>query len=105
MTGANILVYDDDTDVLLGRIVDLSTRGLRMLGSRPIPRERRLTVRMETRVGTVPLILPATGRWAEVNEASGMFDSGMEFDELDLELRQRVKALRDVAFTPEPSAS
>lgn len=93
---ARIRVYDDESGQRLGFVVDLSTRGVSLCGRRPVPRGRRLLIRLEPRQpGPDPLLLRATGCWAELSEGSGEFISGLEFDELDIDELDRVKSLRD----------
>ncbi len=44
---ATMEVYDDERDELIGHLVDMSSRGFKVVGRQPVDRGRRLRVRLK----------------------------------------------------------
>lgn len=91
---ANLRVRNDDDDLDLGRAFDLSITGMRILGARPLPVGRAFHLRIES-AKTAPVVVRGTILWAEEAAADSYF-SGVVFDPPSLELRAKLKTLRDI---------
>ena len=79
-------VYDDATDELLGHLVDLTTKGLKLVSKNTIPDGKTYTMRM-----TLPedyfeekiLRFEATSRWCTNAVNPDFYDTGFQVDDLD----------------------
>ena len=81
-------VYDDATNELLGHLVDLTTKGIKLVSKDAIPNGRTYTLRM-----TLPedyfeekiLRFQATSRWCTNAVNPDFYDTGFQVEDLDRE--------------------
>jgi len=79
-------VYDDATGELLGHLVDLTTKGLKLVSKNPFPDGKTYTMRM-----TLPedyfeekiLRFEATSRWCTNAVNPDFYDTGFQVEKLD----------------------
>lgn len=93
--GREVMILDDDCDLCLGFLVDLSLRGMRLCGTRPIPMKRTLNLRIEV---TTPengpsVILPGTCVWCNGVAGTEEYESGIAFDLVTGATREALKSL------------
>lgn len=90
-------VHDRDTDTLVGRVLDISTDGVRLISDQPFPLKQnfRFWVIVPGTDGRDPerIALDAESLWSERDVNEDFFDTGFRLLELDATVSERIKAL------------
>lgn len=84
-------VFDEDTDKLLGHLVDLSTRGIKLVSKKAIATDRDYRLRMALPEGYFPEnVIHFQGRalWSGNDVNPDFYDTGFEVANLDKEVRK-----------------
>ena len=79
-------VFDDATGELLGHLVDITTKGIKMVSKEAIAPGRTLTLRMMLPDGfaeTTMLRFQATSRWSSNDVNPDFYDTGFLVDDMD----------------------
>jgi len=79
-------VYDDASGELLGHLVDITTKGLKLVSKEPIPAGKDYTLRMLLPEGYFEekiLRFHATSRWSSNDVNPDFYDTGFLVEELD----------------------
>ncbi len=91
-------VYDLDQDIPLGRLVDITTRGFKLVSRKQIPAGRTYQLKMLLPADLIParqLIFSGTSLWSSNEVNPDFYDTGFEIDSLDLKERKIILQLID----------
>lgn len=86
----SILLFDQESNRLLGLVESLDERGFKLKGHHPISMGQRFLIRLEAPAALLPPIVTwSTGGWSEITIESGVFLTLMTFDQdLDPAVRE-----------------
>lgn len=91
-------VYDLHQDILLGRLVDITTRGFKLISREQIPAGRTYQLKMILPTDLIParqLVFSGTSLWSSNEVNPDFYDTGFEINNLGLEERQIIHQLID----------
>jgi PilZ domain len=96
-------VYDRSDGRMMGRIVDLTRKGMRVFGEEPIPLESTSVFQFRMEVpesvsSSKEINLDAAGVWCEKNvhpNLPGFYDSGFQFMNISPDDNQKIDKLID----------
>ena len=89
-------VYNADTNDLLGNLVDITTRGCKVVSRNPIPRGQTMMLRLSLPEGFFyedELVFEARSVWSANDINPDFFDTGFEVPYLGLEPRKAIRRL------------
>jgi hypothetical protein len=89
-------VYNVESDELLGNLVDITTRGCKIVSRTPIPRDQTLMLRLVLPEGFFhenELIFEAKSVWSANDINPAFYDTGFEVPHLGLESRKVIRRL------------
>jgi len=78
-TGAYVAVFDARTNASLGCMIDVTTAGLRLMSTKPLPTDRLYSMRLEIPkevAGASTIMLEAKSVWCRKNQDTSLFDVG-----------------------------
>ena len=89
-------VHDAESDELIGNLVDITTRGCKIVSKEPIPKGKTFTLRL-----TLPddfytkkeLVFEAKSVWSANDINPDFYDTGFEVPRLGLEERKVIRRL------------
>ncbi len=91
-------VYDQETHDLMGRVVDVSHRGMMVVGERPYEPEsgpRKLRVMLPETIDTPYFDVEAECRWGGPDVNAELFDGGFEFVNMTDDLKDTLDLVVD----------
>ena len=89
-------VYNAETNDLLGNLVDITTRGCKIVSRKPIPRDQTMMLKLMLPEGFFhedELIFEAKSVWSANDLNPDFFDTGFEVPHLGLEPRKVIRRL------------
>ncbi len=89
-------VYDDVRNVLLGHLVDLTTKGIKLVSKEPVPVDQEYTLRMVLPEGYFAekvISFAAKSMWSSNDINPDFFDTGFEVEELPIDARKIILSL------------
>lgn len=89
-------VYDDDCNEMIGRLVDITTRGIKLVSKNIIPNNRKYSLRMMLPEGyfhTREIHFNAQSIWSSNDVNPDFYDTGFEVINLDREQRKIIRQL------------
>lgn len=89
-------VYNAETDDLLGNLVDITTRGCKIVSRNPISRNKTLMLKLVLPEGFFhenELVFEARSVWSANDINPDFFDTGFEVPHLSLESRKVIRRL------------
>lgn len=89
-------VFDGMSSKILGHLVDISEKGIMLVGDNPITvgEEYRLRMRLPTQMkDRAEIVFTATSRWCKSDANPDFYLVGFQIDELDSSARELVAAL------------
>ncbi|HIJ89452.1 MAG: PilZ domain-containing protein [Desulfobulbaceae bacterium] len=95
-------VYDDETNELLGHLVDLTTSGLKLVSKQRIPTNRDYKLRMmlpEGYFSQKDLYFEAHSMWTSNDINPDFYDTGFSAPKLDADAKEIIRGLvRQISF-------
>jgi len=95
-TSDYFVAEDAKTGEVIGRVLDMSTDGLRLMTMEPFGKSRRLkgVIKLQKAVdGSHEITFEAECRWCLENERAGWFEAGFKFCDLSPEVLATIKHL------------
>jgi hypothetical protein len=89
-------VYDGESDLLLGHLVDITTRGVKLVSKAPIELGKSFKLRMMLPEGYFQekvVYIEATSKWSNNDVNPDFYDTGLEVKPLDIRARQIIMKL------------
>ncbi len=90
-------VYNQNEDVLLGYLGDLTLRGALMVSEFPVDTDQILTLGIEFRKSSVKpvkrMVIPARVAWCKHEDHRTYYNTGLEFLELNEKEKKAVEAI------------
>jgi hypothetical protein len=89
-------IYDEDTGLPLGHLVDVTTRGIKLVSKTPIEANKTFHMRMMLPAGyfqETVLHIEAISKWSNNDVNPDFFDTGFEVKPLDIRARQIIMKL------------
>jgi len=80
-------VINEETQEVIGHLVDLTVQGLRLISEKPVNPDAIFLLRLVLPVeidGTMEFSLPAISRWCTKDNISGFYNAGFEFRKVPL---------------------
>jgi c-di-GMP-binding flagellar brake protein YcgR len=92
-------IYDQNTNVQLGQVVDISLGGMRLLSTQPfLIRGKRFRLRMEVSLESGKrenILLEARSVWGREDDNPDYYSTGFQFHDLSSETSQRIQEILD----------
>lgn len=92
-------VYNNDTDVLMGYLGDLTLQGALMVSEMPVDTDKKFTLAIEFReasdVPTKQMIIPAQATWSRQEPDQTYFNTGFEFLEINEANKKVIETVLD----------
>ncbi len=73
-----ISISEQNSDKTVGRVVDISSQGMRLASNHPVEPARVLQFKMQTPAGNTPICFDAWVIWCRRSSTHGSYDSGIE---------------------------
>jgi hypothetical protein len=95
-TSGYYIVYDRNTDEMIGRILDLSESGAMMITAKemPVPCHRECRMHLPERIKGKPVIaFDLQSKWCRKNNRFDWYETGYEFVNITAETEEIIRAL------------
>ncbi len=89
-------VYDEDTGLPLGHLVDVTTRGIKLVSKTPLEAGKTFRLRMMLPAGyfqETVVHIEAVSKWSNNDINPDFFDTGFEAKSIDIRTRQIIMKL------------